>query len=166
MQKLTPVENQIAVQINRRRSFNPLVLDVRDYGSLTVKEREDVRRRYGVDGGFAVVYTRSSEDREVAMKSLMKEGLFFGAPDLKVQSFGECENDVEMDDILESIEDSPSPLSVIMVEEPASPCLSDSGSTLVRYEKMEVSFQGLEDQLFDDMKKMDLRGEEEDTKML
>lgn len=80
MQKLTPVENQIAVQINRRRGLSPLVIDVRDFESLTEKEREDVRRRYAVDGGFAVVYTRSSKDREVAMKSLMKEGLFFGVP--------------------------------------------------------------------------------------
>lgn len=83
-----------------------------------------------------------------------------------MQSSGECEHDVEMGDILESIEDSPSPLSVMMVEEPASPCIFDSATPPVRSEQIEFGNQGLEDQLSDGMKKIDLSGEEEDIKML
>ncbi|PVH84871.1 hypothetical protein DL98DRAFT_584407 [Cadophora sp. DSE1049] len=166
MHKLTPVENQIAVQLNRGRTQGPLALDIRELGSFT-EEREDIRTRFGVEGRFTVVYTKSREDREVAMRSLMKEGLFYGAPDLKVQVFGGKDGDnVEMGGEMEYIGDSPSPFSDMTAEEPATPSCFNVGTITVHFRQVDINIQGLEDQLSDDTKKVDISVGEEDIKML
>lgn len=82
-----PVASQIKMQINRNKPR--IFITVKALEEFSEMERGEIRARHGIEGPFTLVLTKSNGARDMAMKRLMEAGLFFGAPELKVQIFRE-----------------------------------------------------------------------------
>ncbi|KAK0101473.1 hypothetical protein ONS95_006644 [Cadophora gregata] len=94
------------------------------------------------------------------MSNLIREELYFGAPDLRVQIFRQDGDDVETSNVLETIkEESQPPFSDATAEDPVTPLSFFDVALPIRFRQFEVKIGGLEDPLSHDMRRMDIGDE-------
>ncbi|KAH9223911.1 hypothetical protein DL95DRAFT_484672 [Leptodontidium sp. 2 PMI_412] len=94
--RLYSIERQIKTQINRNSQVC-ISVNVEASSVLSKSEQKRIKERHGIEGGFMLVFTGSKRERERAMARLVEEGLYFGAPELKVQAFIEDSEEIMAD---------------------------------------------------------------------